>query len=81
MAKAARVMNLMSGILIMASGLYIQLNPATGLSAPFRLVAGLAGIVYFGYQLYRFLVAECTNSARISSIDNRENFGLDFIEQ
>jgi hypothetical protein len=81
MARATRVIYLMSGVLIMASGLYLQLNPATGLSHPLRVLVGLACTVYFGYQLYRFLIAECTDSARPMSISGRDNFGLDFIEQ
>ena len=81
MAKATRAMYLMSGVLTMVSGLYVQLNPSLGLSESTRLAAGLAGIVYFGYHLYRVLIAECTNSPGQTSIDNRENFGLDFIEQ
>ena len=81
MAKATRIMYLISGILIMASGLYLQLNPATGLSVLPRFVAGLIGVIYFGYQLYKFLVVEYTNSDSLTLIDKRENFGLDFISQ
>ena len=81
MARAARVMYLMSGILIMASGLYIQMSPGLGLSEVARLLVGLGGTGYFGFHLYRFLAAECTNSPGVASIQDRRNFGLDFIEQ
>lgn len=81
MARVTRVMYLLSGILIMASGLYVQLSPANQLSRESRIVVGLVCIAYFGYQLYKFLIAECTNSTSPMSITNRDNFGLDFMEQ
>ncbi len=81
MATATRIIYLVSGILIMASGLYIQMSPGLGLSEVLRLLAGLGGISYFGFHLYRFLAAECTNSQGAASIQDRRNFGLDFMEQ
>lgn len=81
MARAARLIYLMSGILIMASGVYLQLNPKTSLPHSARLSVGLICIVYFGFQLYRFLLAESTIPARPEPVSNHDNFGLDFIEQ
>jgi len=81
MVVATRIMYLMSGILILASGLYVQMGFVERLPEALRLVAGLVGIAYFGIQLYRFLAAECRNRIFAASIKEHRNFGLDFMKQ
>ena len=81
MVMATRIMYLMSGILILASGLYVQMDFAERLPEALRLVAGLVGIAYFGIQLYCFLAAESRNRIAAVSMKEHRNFGLDFMKK
>jgi hypothetical protein len=53
-------MNLMSGVLILASWLVLETALGEALSGLARLGMGLCAAGYFGYRLAAFLRAECT---------------------
>lgn len=79
MVLATRVLYLLSGVLMLASGIYVQLRFTETLSDNVRLAAGMAAVVYFVFQLYRFLAAECTNTRGSTSEEEPRNFGLDIM--
>lgn len=81
MMIATRVMNLLSGVLILASGVYIQLRFVEVLSEAARLIVGVAALAYFGLQVYRFLAVEGTKWRGSSSADDPQNFGLDIVRR
>ncbi|MEW5795673.1 MAG: hypothetical protein AB1772_04860 [Candidatus Zixiibacteriota bacterium] len=60
MVVATRLMNLISGVLILASGAYIELGFEAVLSDISRLVIASAALMYFIWRLWRFLGSEVT---------------------
>jgi len=63
MVVATRLMNLMSGILVLVSCICIELRFAGQLSETQGLLVSTVGLMYFGYQFGRFVRTECTPSA------------------
>ena len=60
MVVATRLMNLMSGILVLVSCICIELRFAGQLSETQGLLVSTVGLMYFGYQFGRFVRTECT---------------------
>lgn len=81
MVLATRVLYLLSGVLMLVSGIYVQWRFSETLPNNVRLAAGLATMIYFAFQVYRFLVAECTNNRGSTSEAEPGNFGLDIMQQ
>jgi|GEM_PF-6405537 len=81
MVVATRIMNLMSGVLILASGVILEMTLGDALSGLARLVLGLSAAGYFGYRLSAFLRVECTPERHHTSTGQCRKLELDFMRQ
>jgi hypothetical protein len=81
MVVATRVMNLMSGILVLVSCICIELRFGSQLSEAQGLLLSSVGFVYFGYQFGRFVRMECTPRESSASYEQYRKLGLDITEQ
>lgn len=81
MAAATRAMYLASGILMLASGIYINSVAVSNLPGGLRLGVGIAAVIYFLVQLTRFLITECTIRSNTTSEREEQNLGLDFVRR
>jgi len=81
MVVATRVMNLVSGILVLVSCICVELRFADQLSEAQRLLVGVVGLVYFGFQFGRFVRMECTSTEVPASYRQCRKLGLDIAEQ
>lgn len=81
MVVATRVMYLMSGVLMLASGVYIELSFTTLLSETARLAIALTSMSYFAWRFWRFLNLERTGQVASVSSKHCRKLGLDFRRQ
>jgi len=78
MVVATRVMYLMSGVLMLASGVYIELSFASLLSETARLFVALTSMSYFAWQFWRFVNLEWTGQVASATSKRCRKLGLDF---
>jgi hypothetical protein len=81
MVVATRAMYLLSGVIILASGVCIEMRFAGILSAPLRMYIVLASVTYFGWQLWRFVCLECRKQGASNAKHTVRKLGLDFGRQ
>jgi len=81
MVVATRIMNLVSGVLILASGVILEIALGDVLPGLAKLVLGLSAAGYFGYRLSTFLRVECTPERCQTSSKQCRNLELDFMRQ
>jgi hypothetical protein len=81
MVVATRLMNLMSGILVLLSCICVELRFASQLSETQGLLVSSVGLIYFGFQFGRFVRMECTPREGRSSFETCRKLGLDITEQ
>ncbi len=81
MVVATRVMYLLSGVLVLASGVCIQARFCDQLPEVLRSSVLAAALAYFGWQLWRFLASECRVPKVAVPRPAIRKLGLDFVRQ
>ena len=70
MVAATRAMYLVSGLIVLVTGIYVDWRFADIISDLGRLIIGLVAFSYFVVQFCRFLSCECTKRVDRSSVNN-----------
>jgi hypothetical protein len=81
MMVAARVMYLMSGALVLASGVCIEMRFGAQLSEILRSSILFVAMAYFALQLWRFLILNLRIGKPVAHGQNVRKLGLDFVRQ
>jgi len=69
MVMATRLLYLLSGLIVLATGVYVDLRFTGMLSDLSRMSILLVAGLYFLVQLYRLLITECTPTESRSSVE------------
>ena len=81
MVVATRVMYLLSGVLVLASGVLIEARFCAQLPEFLRSSILIAALAYFGWQLWRLLAVECRVSRAVMPRRVVRKLGLDIVRQ
>jgi len=81
MVVATRVMYLMSGAFVLASGICIEMRFGAQLSEILRSSILFGGLAYFALQIWRFLVLNLKIEKPLVQRRNVRKLGLDFVRQ
>jgi hypothetical protein len=74
MVMVTRLLYLVSGLILLATGIYVESRFTGMLTDIWRMSILLAAGLYFLIQLYRLLTTECTPTAPRSSVELSQQF-------
>jgi hypothetical protein len=77
MIMATRLLNLLSGLIVLATGGYVGLQFASLIADPLRWTIVGVAVSYFALQVVKFVIAECTRPAPCSSMRVARKLELD----
>jgi hypothetical protein len=69
----AKILNFVSGLIILVTGVYVDVRFEQVIGEPLRIVVGVLALAYFAMQLYRLIRgAGETSTIRATSVSAKE---------
>ena len=69
----AKILNFVSGLIILVTGVYVDVRFEAVIAEPLRIVVGLLALGYFALQFYRLVKeADETSTLRATSASGKE---------
>jgi hypothetical protein len=69
----AKILNFVSGLIILVTGVYVDVRFETVIGEPLRIIVGLLALGYFTLQFYRLLKeADETSTVHATSASGKE---------